>query len=114
MRSTERVLPLRSCLAMALLLVAQAAAGDVQMKTESWSNDPKGFEQMARRIESQSTRNLLARPSTKAHGDLAGHIELYDGPAGVFAGEGLVMIEVQPSVLMFYLGSAKAIHEIGF
>ena len=105
---------MRSCLVAMLLLVTRAAAGDGQMKTESFANNAKGFEQMAQRIEDVHSRNLLARGGVKAFGDLAGRAELVDGSAGVSGGDGRVMIDGHPAVVAYYLGSAKAIHEIGF
>ncbi|MGA2501548.1 MAG: hypothetical protein ABSH20_27730, partial [Tepidisphaeraceae bacterium] len=99
---------------VSLLLVTRMAVAEVAMKTESWANNAQGFEQMARRIEDEHGRNLLARGGVKAFGDAAGATELVDGAAGVAGGEGRVMLDGHPSVITFYLGKPQAIHEIGF
>jgi len=101
----------------ALWLVALLAlAGDVacaEMKTEYWDNNQQGFNKLAQRIEEMNGRNLLGRTGVKISGDNSKAVELADGSAGVAGGEGRVAIDGQPSVIAFYLGQAKPIHEVG-
>jgi len=95
------------------VLSTSALAADVEMKTESWAIQAAEFAKMAQRIEAAGGRNLLARSGVRVFGDVASPRELADGSPGVAGGAGRVMINGQPSVITFYLGGAKPIHEIG-
>ncbi|MBE3068754.1 MAG: hypothetical protein IMZ66_00800, partial [Planctomycetes bacterium] len=68
---------------------------------------------MAQRVDADYGRNLLSRPGVKVFGDAASPRELVDGSAGIAGGEGRVEINGTPSVIAFYLGRPKPIHEIG-
>ncbi|MCY3019147.1 MAG: SUMF1/EgtB/PvdO family nonheme iron enzyme [Planctomycetota bacterium] len=89
------------------------SAAGAEMKTECWDNTQAGFNKMAERIDAQNGRNLLARAGVKVFGDAPSPRELADGSAGVMGGDGRVNIDGQPSVIAFYLGQPKPLHEVG-
>ena len=96
-----------------LALAPVAAAADGQLKSENWSNDNRGFEQFARRIEADHPRNLLARKAVRVHAKQRGVDALADGDAGERGGDGRVNVDGRPTVITYYLGAPKPIHRIG-
>ena len=117
-RSTFGLL-LVSSLSMLLTTPARALppAADTQLTTESWKANAADFEACNQRIQSMATRNLLGREGVrvtidgKDHGDA---ILLADGDAGTREAEGRVFLGAdRPAEVVYYLGSLKAIHEVG-
>jgi len=96
---------------------AETNAADAVIRTQQWQNTDAEFEQFAERIRSHHGRNLLARPGVRIvlenGSSLDGLYPLIDGRAGQRCEEGRVMVNGQPTVITFYLGSAKAVTEIG-
>jgi formylglycine-generating enzyme required for sulfatase activity len=83
---------------------------------ETWKNNDADFGAMGRRIASLVNRNLLARPEARAmlNGKDDSRFDLLtDGEAGHRGAQGRVFLSGTPTVITFYLGSQKAIHEVG-
>ena len=102
---------------VACWLAAAAGAAQVEMKTEQWANHDDAFGKFNERIVAGNLRNLLARKGVRctSNGGLgAGAVRfLTDGYAGERGGEGRAFVNGQPSVITFYLGQPKPIHEVG-
>ncbi len=105
-------------LPIGLLLCALAAsAAQVEMKTERWANNDEAFARCNERIVAGNPRNLLARKPVRctSNGGLSpGALRfLTDGYAGSRGDDGRAFVNGQPSVITFYLGEPKPIHEVG-
>jgi len=98
------------------LLISSAATADTVLQSEAWENTDAGFAAFTRRIETTQARNLLTRCKARTAAQPAGVSNvalLIDGQTGTRGEEGRVFVNGQPSVVAFYLGEPKAIHEIG-
>ena len=100
-----------------VLLAGTASAAQVEMRTAKWPNTDAGFEGINRRIIDFTNRNRLARKGVRctSNGGLtSGHVRyLADGHGGEPREEGRATVAGQPSVITFYLGQPKPIHEVG-
>ena len=86
------------------------------LKSAAWENTDDAFAEFSELIRSRVDRNLLARPGVRVLLDRGSvhHARLAtDGLAGVRGGAGRVMLGDSVTVISFYLGEPKAIHEIG-
>jgi len=100
-----------------LLFTLAASAAQVEMRTERWANNDEAFAGCNERIVAGNPRNLLARKPVRctSNGGLnVGSLRfLTDGYAGSRGDDGRAFVNGQPSVITFYLGEPKPIHEVG-
>jgi formylglycine-generating enzyme required for sulfatase activity len=106
------------CAGLALLafLDSLCAGADPVLRSEQWKNDDGGFAAFAQRIEATQARNLLSRAATRTAASspkVSSVGLLVDGQAGTRGDQGRSFIDGEPSAIAFYLGSPKAIKEVG-
>ncbi len=103
---------------VALCTAAASAAGaEVVMNTEAWASTPQAFDQCDQRIRGLQGRNLLGRKGVAVVPDRGATIGgipcLTDGDAGEQGGEGRANVNGSPSIVTYYLGQPKPIHQVG-
>ena len=99
-----------------LLMTGAALRAEPVLTTETWKNKDADFAAMSQRIELLANRNLVARPEVRAmfNGKDDSRLDLLtDGEAGQREAQGRVFLGSTPTVITFYLGELKPIHEVG-
>jgi len=106
-------------LAFAMVGVAavSAAAGEIEIKTQSWSSDATGFAEFNAELMSRDDANLLKFPGASLiASDGVNSVQtswLTDGTGGVWVGEGRIQVANSgPASILFDLGRPRLIREI--
>ncbi|MDO5309854.1 MAG: SUMF1/EgtB/PvdO family nonheme iron enzyme [Planctomycetia bacterium] len=118
MKNTKRCVALATlCVAVILdvvLTASNATAANVKVAYQKWDHNAGAFAQASEEIAAYAPLNLLDFPGAKLV--QAQEIEsanyLTDGSAGEYGGNGRVATNGAPSVVVYYLGKPRTIHEI--
>ena len=96
---------------------AEPESAQIRMETTAYERNEEAFARCAERLRELHPRNLLARREANVEVEPPGSVpnvfELADGEAGSLGNHGRVMVNGQPTVISYYLGSPKPVTEVG-
>ncbi|MGL6196364.1 MAG: hypothetical protein ACRC2T_16225, partial [Thermoguttaceae bacterium] len=97
-----------------VLLGTSTLYAQVELKTQTWGNDPGNFKVFGSEVAEKHDLNFLVFPGAKLIKAEAvdGAQYLTDGSVGELGGNGRVSINGKPSSIIYYLGKPRSISEI--